>query len=219
VLGLSLRLTTDQRARWVPGLFRAAGVVDPGGSRPAGAPVARRSRRRLEHVVAPGAGSGRRRAVRALTRAAVGTVSALVASVLALVLLGFRPLVVRSPSRTPTWPGGDVVVVRWQPVDRLAVGEIVTFPDPDLGGQLVTHRVRRITVEDGTAWVETRGDANDESELWSLPQDHLVGDLVWHVPAIGRVMAPLGTGPLRWALLGTGGALVLVAVAGGRRRS
>ncbi len=220
VLGLSLRLTADARARWVPGLFAAAGVVDGmAAARPAWSADSRRSRRRLEHVVAHGAGTRRLRAARVLTRVAVGTVSAVVGCVLVLVLLGFRPLVVRSPSMTPTLAVGDVVVVRWQPADRLAVGDIVTFPDPDLGDQLVTHRVRRIIVEDGTAWFETRGDANEESEFWSVPQGQLVGDLVWHVPAIGGALAPLGTGPLRWALVGTGGALVLVAVArGGRRR-
>jgi signal peptidase I len=222
VLGLSLRLTPDQRARWVPGLFRAAGIVDgpvaAAATGAAGPVVGRRRRQRLEHVVAAGAASPRHRVAPVVTRVAVGAVSAVVACVLALVLLGFRPLVVRSSSMVPTLAVGDVVVVRWQAADRVAVGDIVTFADPDLGGRLVTHRVRRVTVEGGTAWFETRGDANDDSEFWSVPQGQLVGDLVWHVPAIGRAAAPLGTGPLRWALLGTGGALVLVAVAHGSRR-
>ena len=52
-------------------------------------------------------------------------------------------------------------------------------------GESLTHRVRSVREVDGGVQVETRGDANDTSEVWTVAPDELVGRVVASAPAIG----------------------------------
>lgn len=47
----------------------------------------------------------------------------------------------------------------------------------------------------------TKGDANDTVERWTVPADGRIGRVVFHVPALGYVMALGGTPAARIALI------------------
>ena len=96
----------------------------------------------------------------------------------------------------------------------LQVGDIITFPSPELDEPSVTHRVRSITPTASGFDIETRGDANDESEYWSADHDELLGRKVARLPAIGGIVARVGR--LRAVLAGLALALVLGAVVAAR---
>ena len=128
---------------------------------------------------------------------------------LVLVLLGFRPLVVRSGSMVPTYEVGDVVLVGQVRADELREGDVASLEHfPDVGEGL-THRVREVRTADGTTEVETRGDANSSSENWAVSSDTMVGRVVASVPGIGgpATLVRTATAPL---LIGV--ALVTVVV-------
>jgi hypothetical protein len=57
--------------------------------------------------------------------------------------------------------------------------------------------------------VETRGDANDSSEVWTAGRRELLGKVVARVPAVGGLIARIGR--LRAVLLGAALALGLLA--------
>ena len=154
---------------------------------------------------------------------AVGGVSVLVLGALLMAFLGYRPMVVRSGSMAPTLGIGDVVVNDWVRLADVRPGQIITFPNDIVQTGLVTHRVQQIHVVGGdTAQVVTKGDANTESERWTLPANTLVGHVDWQIPYIGRLLVLLGQTSTRWFLLGVTGVLVSVAVVVGatlRRRT
>lgn len=113
------------------------------------------------------------------------------------VLLGWQPTVIVSGSMQPLVRIGDVVLIQSDPdPDRLTVGSIITFDDPDLPGRLVTHRLVAIH-DDGM--LTTRGDANADADPTPVHRDAVQG--------MGRVLVPSVGLPMAWAARGEGYAL------------
>jgi signal peptidase len=100
-------------------------------------------------------------------------------------LVGGRSLTVMSGSMEPALRVGDVVVnSRVSPAD-VRVGDIVTFTDPEGTGKLITHRVRRVRLADGTAHVVTKGDNTNSVERWDVPATGSFGRVEYRIPLLG----------------------------------
>ena len=108
--------------------------------------------------------------------------------------LGFRTLTVLSGSMSPAIETGDVVVTQKVSPEQLELRDVVTFRSPDTPGKLITHRVRKVRIDGDMVHVTTRGDANNNSEKWSVPTDGTVGLVRVRVPAVGYVLARIGNG-------------------------
>ncbi len=111
-------------------------------------------------------------------------------------LFGGRSLTVLSGSMEPALQVGDIVIdSRVSPTD-VRVGDIVTFSDPEGTGKLITHRVRRLRVSEGTAHVVTKGDNTNAVERWDIPAGGSVGRVEYRVPLLGFLVfwlhGPLG---------------------------
>ena len=116
-----------------------------------------------------------------------GLVAGFVLFALAPIVLGWRPYTVLTGSMRPNIQPGDVVMDQPVRIADVHVGDVVTFSDPTRGGVLVTHRVRSITRGPLQTQVETRGDANNNSERWSIKTQDRVGRVVYVIPAVGYV--------------------------------
>ena len=79
---------------------------------------------------------GAARAARALLVAAVVLAAAVLTG-----SLGVQAVLVRSGSMAPAIRAGDALVVRPVAAASVAVGDVVTFPDPHRPGRTLTHRV------------------------------------------------------------------------------
>jgi len=79
-------------------------------------------------------------------------------------LVGLRPLVIRSDSMAPTLRAGDLLLVRTVPAAVVAVGDVVTFADSSRRGELVSHRVIAIEQRGAERAFVTRGDQNSGVE-------------------------------------------------------
>lgn len=100
-------------------------------------------------------------------------------------LWGGRSLTVMSGSMEPALGVGDVVInSRVAPAD-VRVGDIVTFSDPEGTGKLITHRVRRVRIADGTAHLVTKGDNTNSVERWDMPASGSFGRVEFRVPLLG----------------------------------
>lgn len=152
--------------------------------------------------------------LRRALRWAAGTAAVLVL-VLALAvavvpaLAGARPLTVLSGSMEPALPVGSTVVVRPEPVEGIAVGDVITFTDRAEGGgetRVVTHRV--IEVRPGPGFV-TMGDANDAPDQGVVAPADVLGVQWYHVPHVGLLRERLLTPPGVFFALGA----LLLAVA------
>jgi signal peptidase len=87
----------------------------------------------------------------------------------------------------PVLDVGDVVVTKPVVATDVRVGDVITFPD-EQRDELVTHRVRSIHLVGSRASIETRGDANDASEHWSVAADGRVGRVAYHLPLVGYAL-------------------------------
>ncbi|MDQ1433486.1 MAG: signal peptidase [Actinomycetota bacterium] len=201
VLGLALDLDPGQRVAWLDGLFATATRSRDNAGTDRHAPTPRTTR----SPARPHAFAFR------FEMLLVGAVSFFAASVLATVLLGYRPLVVSSGSMRPALQVGDLVVTTAVSADQLHVGDIVSFDDRRGTGELVTHRVRSVVGNGSEIRVETRGDANAVSEIWDVPNRSVLRRTVLDIPAVGGVVSDLGAPSVRVGLLGGGAALAGVA--------
>lgn len=156
-----------------------------------------------------------RRIANACATAVLALAIGLLAVLLAGSLLGYRALTIRSGSMTPTIRVGDVVVDT--SVAPLAVrpGDIVTFRDPAIGQQLVTHRVVSMHRAGKVVDFVTKGDANLVTERWSVPVSGHLGRKVFLIPGLGRVVAALSAKAVRVFALTL--AALFIAVLGLRR--
>jgi signal peptidase I len=116
---------------------------------------------------------------------AVGVGLGTFAVIVAPSLFGGRSLTVMSGSMEPALHVGDVVInSRVSPAD-VKVGDIVTFSDPEATGKLITHRVRRVRIADGSAHVVTKGDNTNSVERWDIPASGSFGRVEYRVPLLG----------------------------------
>ncbi len=119
----------------------------------------------------------------------------LVASLVLLAgtMFGFRAFTIKSGSMTPALAVGDVVIDKSVSPATLHSGAVVTFRDPALGQQLVTHRVLSVKRVGDVMLFVTKGDANRVPEHWSVSTNGHLGREVARVPGAGQMLADVST--------------------------
>jgi len=167
------------------------------------------------HVSGRARRTGRSRLVHATARvvldaaAAAGVACALAA--VALLLAGWRPVVLVSGSMAPAMPAGTLVLVRPVPAGEVRVGDVVTVPVPGTDAR-VTHRVTGLAHDDDGTRATLRGDANATDDAAAYPLGDTVLRAAASVPGLGRAV----TGTPATVLAVGAAALVVVALLPGR---
>jgi signal peptidase I len=151
--------------------------------------------------------NGRRWAANAALVAVAAPTACLLAVVLAYVV-GYRALIVRSGSMSPSIGTADVIVTRVVHPGAVKIGDVVTFRDPSRSEELVTHRVTEMVRRGNTFSFVTRGDANTGVERWSVAADGTVGRYLFRIPKVGYVLGWVAVPLIRSALM-VGAALFL----------
>src|SRR5919205_2745347 len=146
-----------------------------------------------------------RRSLRTIARVTTallsGAVVTLVFAYAALLVAGYKPVVVYSGSMRPTLGIGSLAVDRVIPATTVRVGDVITFNDPYVKGRLVTHRVAQIVpTKHGLAY-RTKGDANKTRDPWAIRLDDKVGRVAFDVPIAGYVLWYAHTREIRGLLL------------------
>ena len=125
----------------------------------------------------------------------IGTAIIIIVIVLCLSLIvprvfGISSYTVLTGSMEPSVPVGSVVYAKAVEPSLLETGDIVVFYD-GRNDIPVTHRV----VENQTAdsQIITKGDANDTNDITPIPYQNVIGKVVLHLPALGHLLALLGT--------------------------
>ena len=160
--------------------------------------------------------------VRALGRFAGTALSAamllgVVAAALALIVVPklnhARPLTVLTGSMTPTYPPGDVVIIRPTDPRTLRVGQVITFQAESDVPSVTTHRIVAIQYgADGRRFV-TRGDANGAADPKPITSDQVRGEVWYSVPKVGYLAIWASGGLLRTTINLAAVGLLLYGVA------
>ncbi len=137
----------------------------------------------------------------------LGAVALALAVAVVPVAAGGSALTVLSPSMTPTFPVGTLVVIRPRPVEAIRIGDVVSFTDrdPATGStRTVTHRV--VGVDPGPQF-RTKGDANAAQDPDAVQATEVRGVEWYSVPKVGAWGSQVRSGP---GLLLAGGSVLLV---------
>ena len=101
---------------------------------------------------------------------------------------GIRPFIVMTGSMEPTIMAGDLIVDKMVDPDKLKVGDVISFTDPDGNGvTVVTHRIVEITGQDGELAFRTRGDANNTEDKALVPASKVLGIYRHRIQGLGKV--------------------------------
>lgn len=98
---------------------------------------------------------------------------------------GTKSFVVLTGSMEPNIPVGSITYT--QKTNNYKVGDIITFKNE--GDQTVTHRITKVT-EKGFV---TKGDANKSVDAAVVAKGKILGEVVYSVPHIGKVINFLQT--------------------------
>lgn len=96
------------------------------------------------------------------------------------------PLIVLSGSMHPYMRVGDMVIVESIEAEDLVVGDALTFllPGSEDEEVLVTHRIVSIEESD-SLYFQTKGDANEDIDEFSVPAENVVGEVTFVLPFTG----------------------------------
>jgi signal peptidase I len=120
---------------------------------------------------------------------------------------------VLSGSMEPSLPVGSVAITERVRTSSLEVGDVITFREPTEPAHLVTHRIVSITKEGGRLRYETKGDANDAQDPWTVTlRGHRSYRVIAGVPYVGYVVTAVRQPGVRPWILGGAGILMLAAV-------
>jgi signal peptidase I len=147
----------------------------------------------------------------AVTFLAGVTVAAVVAYA-ALVVAGYRPVVVYSGSMVPTLRVGSIALDRPVTAKSVRVGDVITFSDPYVTGRLVTHRIIRIFHTTNGLAYRTKGDANATRDPWTVRLPDRVGRVTFSIPVAGYVLWYAHTREVRTAIIALAALLLLTNI-------
>jgi signal peptidase len=144
-----------------------------------------------------------------LIRRGVVTVGLLIgglAVIAALALAGLRaagsqPEVVYSGSMEPHYGIGSLVFARTIPSSEVALGDVISFHDPQQPTRVITHRVVEILDRPEGLAYRTKGDANVGRDPWTIELPEQVGRVSFGVPEVGYMLWYARTREVRTGLI------------------
>lgn len=108
----------------------------------------------------------------------------------------FRGIIVLTGSMEPSLPTGSLLIARklnTNEIDRLAVGDILTYADPENPSRLVTHRITEVKIEAGEKTFITKGDANKSFDSEPVRPESIFGKVQASIPYLGFMFSLLKT--------------------------
>src|SRR4029079_13669986 len=100
-------------------------------------------------------------------------------------VFGIELRTVVSGSMEPAIDKGALVVASPVSASDLRVGDVIMFRAPDGSGRVITHRVAGLNDDGATRTIQTRGDANNENDPWTVAPADLLGRVRGDIPYAG----------------------------------
>lgn len=101
---------------------------------------------------------------------------------------GRKIYIVLSGSMRPVFDAGSVVGVKNVDPNKIAVGSIITFKDPEDPNRIITHRVVDVKDQNGAISYITKGDGNNVRDAKPVPAGNVIGQADCWVPYAGYVL-------------------------------
>lgn len=101
---------------------------------------------------------------------------------------GWKALTIPTKSMHPAIPPGSLVFVHSVPVSSLKVGDVITYTNPIMPSETISHRIIEIKSNShGPYEFITKGDANTFADI-PFGASNIIGRVVGHVPYVGSLL-------------------------------
>ena len=97
----------------------------------------------------------------------------------------------------PALKPNDIIIVKPVGIDEINKGDIIAFDSHTEGIGIIAHRAIEIFEQGGKIGIDTKGDHLDESDLWTVHDEDLVG----MVSEVNPDIAILFAEPVRYFLV------------------
>jgi len=115
-------------------------------------------------------------------------------------VFGYKPFIVLSGSMEPEIMTGDLVIIKNCDTNKLKEKDIIAFKS---GTSVITHRIEKVTEEDGQKVFITKGDNNNTEDRESVALSSVEGKYVKRIPKLGNFAMFLQT---------TVGAIIFISI-------
>ena len=95
--------------------------------------------------------------------------------------------IVRSNSMQPSFSAGSLLFVKNMPAQDISEGDVITFKRSN-DSIPVTHRVIQRTGSDNELSFITKGDANNTQDPLPVPENIIIGKVVFVIPYLGYIL-------------------------------
>jgi len=147
-----------------------------------------------------------------------GYVLIMVAMSCALLLIAqkmFNPFhVVKGNSMSPRIQSGDAVIVKDVNEDKIKVGQVVVFPDPETNEQYIVHRVTAIENAGKVTLLTTKGDNNPVADPIKIASGLVAGSVAARLPHLGEFLSVVTSPRGYFGLIAIPAALALLLAFG-----
>lgn len=117
----------------------------------------------------------------------VAAAALMVVMILIAPRLGFQVHPVLSGSMEPSLKVGGLILTRVVPLEQVAKGDVITYKYED---QRITHRVISVLSKNGKVAFQTKGDANESADPYTVTlKGKKVPKVVYYVPYFGFLAA------------------------------
>jgi signal peptidase len=108
--------------------------------------------------------------------------------VIAPLVVSGQPLTVLTNSMAPKLPPGTLIVIKPTPLERIEVGDVLTYQIESGQPAVISHRVisRAVNLEGETTFI-TQGDNNDSPDAQPVSAVQVKGTLWYAIPYLGWV--------------------------------
>lgn len=100
-------------------------------------------------------------------------------------MASIRSFVVLTGSMEPTVPVGSIVYSQ-KSANAYDLGDIISFKNKN--DLTVTHRITEKKNSKSGMIYQTKGDANNVTDTDSVPEDKIIGKVIFQIPYIGRII-------------------------------
>jgi len=110
---------------------------------------------------------------------------------------GNEIMVVTSTSMLPTLKPNDLIIVESATVDKVEIGDIITFDSHIEEWGIIAHRIVAVEDDDGEIQIRTKGDNIKSQDVWYVTESDLDGKVIDIIPSVGIFLV----GPVRFTFV------------------
>lgn len=100
-------------------------------------------------------------------------------------IFGYKSYIIKTNSMEPTINVSDVVVSKKAKEKDIKTGDVITFLKD---GEVITHRITKISTEEGRIQYTTKGDNNNIEDTFKITYDNIEGKHILTIPYLGKIM-------------------------------